>query len=66
VAVPLQRLRVTPGRDAFVLDMSRRELDAAPRVEPADFSTPEGYARRSEEIGRFWRQAPQPGGGRAG
>ena len=43
---------LSAGSDAFVLDMGRRELDAAPRIGPADFATAEGQARRGEMTGR--------------
>ncbi|MCB4821321.1 PRC-barrel domain-containing protein [Roseicella aerolata] len=61
VAVPWHRLRVTPGLDTFVLDMSRRELDAAPRVDRAAFATAEGHAARAEELRRFWGDPPPAG-----
>ncbi len=57
VAVPWERLRVTPALDMFVLDVPEARLAAAPTVDPDVFDTDEGYARRRGEIDQFWRNA---------
>jgi hypothetical protein len=65
VAVPWQALRVTPGMDAFVLDATRRQMEAAPRVDRAALAAREVHARLAEEARAFWAgQSVQTGGTR--
>jgi hypothetical protein len=54
VAVPWQALRVTPGFDMFVLDATRRQMEAAPRVNRAALGSPEAQARLTQELRGFW------------
>jgi hypothetical protein len=54
VAVPWTALRVAPGMDVFVLDATRRQMEAAPRVDRATLGTPEAHARLAEELRAFW------------
>ncbi len=65
VVVPWQALRITPGFDTFVIDATRRQLDAAPRVDRAALASADGYARQEAAFRRFWDSAAtQTGGGR--
>lgn len=64
VAVPWQALRVTPGLDAFVLDATRAQMDAAPRLDRNLSRTPEAHGRLAEDVRAFWSgQSAATGGG---
>jgi hypothetical protein len=65
VAVPWSALRVTPGMDAFVLDATPRQMDAAPRLDRGARGTPDAHARLAEAVRAFWAgESAQTGGGR--
>jgi hypothetical protein len=63
VAVPWGALRVTPGADTFVLDATRRQMDAAPRVDRAALGGAEAHARLAEEVRSFWAGGTAQTGG---
>lgn len=56
VAVPWDMLMVTPGREAFVVDVSEEAIENAPNVDPERELTGDAYAEWVDEMNSYWQQ----------
>ena len=53
--VPWERLLITPGFEAFILDATEEQLANAPQVDPDRPRSREAHAQWAEEIEAYWQ-----------
>ncbi|OXC80717.1 hypothetical protein BSU04_00340 [Caballeronia sordidicola] len=55
VPVPWADFKATPNVNLLVLNATKREMDAAPRISGEEIATPANFDQQSQKIDAFWK-----------